>query len=368
MSRPRSHPLSLLLLLLTFTLLTTATPAPTKKKDCYKTVTKGKKIQDALNAAKSGDTITVEAGTYTEYLTISKSHITLIGKPGAILVSPTKPPKKPNPCSGLAQVNGTDVEAGICIHGKNVKLEAYNPALQHRKFISAEKSIQNVVVSGFTVKNFLGENIAVLAGEKTRIKSNTLIDGNQYGFLSVGSTGTRAEHNKITSSSLLFIAMCMDDRASAEFQNNNISNYFIALCTETNRGLVKKNTVTDCCIGPFIDPGIVGARIFENTITGRNAFCPSGVNGTGSGIVIFGAKDTQIKQNTITGIKNEGFGVGIFISDDPVTGAPATGNVIKENKFSDNDLDIFSVATGTNTIQANSCGSASGPEQGDICQ
>ncbi|MCD6171089.1 MAG: right-handed parallel beta-helix repeat-containing protein, partial [Thermoplasmata archaeon] len=44
----------------------------------------GTSIQDAINAASDGDTIYVEAGIYTESITINKS-INLIGEPGAII-------------------------------------------------------------------------------------------------------------------------------------------------------------------------------------------------------------------------------------------------------------------------------------------
>lgn len=362
---------SLLLLLSLFLLIapTLSTPSyPTNKKgghnkhDRYKTVKAHGSIQEAINKAKEGDTIYVEAGEYKEQLTIATSDLTLIGKKGAVLSPPGTPVA--NPCSGLVEINGTKVEVGICIHGKNVVLDAFSPALLHRPFKSVDRPIKNVVVSGFTVKNFLGANIAVLAGQNTHIKYNTLVDGTQYGFLTVGSKKTLAEHNVVTSSSILFIAMCMDDRAPAEFSNNDISNYFIALCTETHRGLVKKNTVKKCCIGPFVDPGIVGARILDNKIYDRNPGCPSGETGAGAGMVISGAKDTEVKGNYIRNIKNDGFGVGIFIEDNAETGKKATGNVIKGNTFKDNDFDVVVFATAPQIIRGNSCGS---PAE-DACQ
>ena len=371
MARQTSHPITLhtLFLLLTIFLLSTptlCTPSP-KKKDCYKTVKPNQSIQAALTAAKKGDTITVEAGTYTEYLTISKSDITLIGKPGAKLVSPSTPPSKPNPCTGLAEVNGTKVDAGICIHGKNVVLDVYKPELQHRKFISVEQRVKNVVVSGLTIQGYQGINVAVVAGSNVRVKHNTLLDGGQYGFLSVGSKDTLAAHNAVKSSAgLLGIAMCMDDYTSAEFSNNDIAGYFIALCTQTARGVVKKNTVKQCCIGPFVDPGIVGARVIENTVRDRNPACPPGEKSVGAGIVLLGARDTIVKRNVVEGIRSGGFGVGVFISDDAATGEKATGNVVQGNRLKDNDLDVLSVAAGANTVQGNTCGSGLPP--GDMCQ
>ncbi|KAF2688508.1 pectin lyase-like protein, partial [Lentithecium fluviatile CBS 122367] len=320
-----------------------------------KTVKPGQSIQEALKSAKKGDTITVEAGTYAEQLTISTSDITLVGKPGAILTPPGT--FYPNPCSGLTQTGDTKEEAGICIHGQDVILADY--VSEHKRFVSVGSPIKNVEIRGFEVRGFKGVNIAVLGAKETHIHHNRLVDGGQYGFLTVGSTKTLAEHNTITASSLLFIAMCMDDQASAQFSDNELSGYFIALCTQTPKGLVKKNTVSNCCIGPFVDPGIVGARVLENTIRDRNPACPPGPNGAGAGIVLFGAQQTVVKGNKISNIKNEGNGVGIFVSDvtdaNGVVTVAATGNVVKGNVLKNNDFDILSFAAGVNDITRNDC-------------
>ncbi|KAH7384522.1 pectin lyase fold/virulence factor [Pyrenochaeta sp. MPI-SDFR-AT-0127] len=359
----RSQVLASLLLLIA-PAISSPTPGD-KNADCYKTVRYPQSIQEAINKARPGDIITVEEGTYKEQLTIKKSGITLIGKK-AVLVPPSKFEK--NICSGLNEnFVGEKTEAGICIQGKGIELEKF--AREHRKFKSAREYIKDVTVTGFEVRGFSGENIAVVAGKDIKVTKNKLVDGAQYGFLTVGSKNTLAAGNIIESATppfLNFIAMCMDDQSNAKFKENNISGYYIALCTQTQGGEVIKNTVKNCCIGPFVDPGIKGARVIGNTITNRNPACPTsktenGGGPAGAGIILSGASNTVVKDNTIEYISfGEAFnitsgdvGLGIFVNDDPVTGAKAKGNVVKNNKLQFNDFDIFNNATSTDNVIAN---------------
>ncbi|KAF2830402.1 pectin lyase-like protein [Ophiobolus disseminans] len=335
---------------------TCAAPAPGKDSDCDKTVKPGQSIQKAIDNAKKGDKIVVEAGEYYEQLTITTDGIQLIGK-GAKLFPPKNYTK--NFCTGLSRsfADGSETDAGICIHGKGFVLAPYDPKLpEHLKISKVGDYIKNVVVTGFNITGFNGENIALIGGKDVKISKNNLVDGTQYGFLTVGSIDTNAENNVITSSTLSIIAMCMDDKSGATFKNNHISNYYIALCGQTPGGELKKNTVKNCCIGPFIDPGIKGMKIIENTITGRNPYC---LAKDGAGMVILGASNTIVERNTFESIQNNKTGVGIFISDDPVSGAKASGNVFKKNLFKFNDLDIFNNATTTdNVFRNNECASS----------
>ncbi|KAH7083132.1 pectin lyase fold/virulence factor [Paraphoma chrysanthemicola] len=331
-------------------------PSPGKDADCEATVKPGQRIQDAINKAKRGDRIVVEAGEYREQLTINTDGIQLIGKPGAHLLPPS--PLKPNFCTGLSRNpppafggDYAETDAGICIYGKDFELAEY--VQEHKKVNKTGDYIKNVVVTGFAVSNFTGENIAVIGGKDTRITKNKLTNGGQYGFLTVGSKDTLAAHNVITSSSLYYIGMCMDDKASPRFIDNDVSNYFIAFCTQTSGGEVKRNRAKDCCTGPFVDPGIDGARIIDNTISGRNGLCPEIA---GAGITVLGATNTIVEGNTFENVLNNGTGVGIYVSDDPVSGAKAQGNVFKKNTLKNNDLAIYDATNRTdNVYRRNDC-------------
>lgn len=361
----RSQLFAVLLLVVT-PVLSVPTPGNDKNDDdCDIRVNYPDSIQAAIDKAKPGDKIIVEKGTYKEQLTITKNGIHLIGK-NAVLVPPT--PYKNNFCSGLSvdfpPPNGTGLptEAGICIYNKDTNLAPYQRELQHRKIASMGDYIKDVTIRGFKVEGFNGENIAVIGGQDTRISNNQLIGGYQYGFLTVGSKHTVANNNIVTITPFGFIGMCMDDKADAKFKENEVSGYLIGLCGETSGGLMKRNKVSDNCIGSFIDPGVKGLKIIENTFSGHGKFCPPEF---ASGLVIQGAQDAQVLRNTFKNIKNDPGkppGTAIFVDNDAATGLKATGNVFKENVFVDNDFDIFvNFTEPVNTFKGNKCSKGSVP-------
>ncbi|KAH7131813.1 pectin lyase fold/virulence factor [Dendryphion nanum] len=327
--------------------------APSNKYDCDR-VYPGQSIQKAIDRARPGDRIEVYGGTYQEQLTIKKSGIQLVGKNGATL----RPPAKfcNNLCSGLSQtLDKKETEAGICIHGKGIELDKYEA--EHRKVKSVGAFIENVSVTGFTVIGFDGENIALVGGKNTKISNNTLIDGGRYGFLTAGSKGTTAESNTISTTPLNFIAMCQDDYADAVFANNVITGYFTGLCSQTPGGLATKNNVTNVCVGGAADPGVNGAQIIDNFISTRRNDCEAMY---GVGIIVYGAIESIIKDNTIEKINNNGVGVGIYVTKGP-KGEVATGNVIRKNTLRANDFDIYDDSTGVNDFGSNVCTTGSVP-------
>ncbi|EEY17981.1 conserved hypothetical protein [Verticillium alfalfae VaMs.102] len=290
-------------------------------------VKEGQSIQRAINRAQPGDTILVGKGTYREQITISKDGIRLIGDK-AILRPPVTAPKKPNGCVGLA---GDGTAAGICIIGPKVKLDPF-PGQEHRKVASVDRAVRDVRVEGFEVRDFQGLNIAIVGAKNTEVKHNTVVDGTAYGILTVGSVATRITGNKVSSSSLLFIGICMDDKS------------------DTNGARVSHNTVRNCCAGAFVDPGIDGARVTDNRISDSNPFCPSA-----GGVSIAGATNTKVSGNKISGITDNGkpelISSGIAIFD--FLGRVASNNVVVNNVLKKNDQDLLVDTTGANNKVAN---------------
>ncbi|OAL06405.1 pectin lyase-like protein [Phaeosphaeriaceae sp. SRC1lsM3a] len=349
--------LSLIAPLLLLTSPALSNPTRGKDEDCDITVKPNQSIQSAINSAKPGSKIVVQAGTYYEQLTITTSDIHLVGR-GAVLYPP-KTGYKPNFCTGLSKSfepprgNGADTDAGICIHGTGFEFAQYKRELDHRKINITGNYIEGVKVTGFEIHDFNGEAIALIGGKDVSIKHNKFVDNEMYGFLTVGSYNTLAADNVVTSSELDFIAMCMDDVSGAVFRKNDISNYYIALCTQTNGGLVKENTVKNCCFGPFVDPGIVGAKVLGNSISTRNPGC---LPEQGAGIAVLGARDTLVEWNYVEKFQFNNTGLGLLVVDDPATGAKAQGNTFKENVLKQNDLDIYAEgAAAANVFDNNKC-------------
>lgn len=328
-------------------------------------VKSGQSIQAAIEKAPNGTEIIVEKGTYNERLTITKDGIALIGQ-GAVLVPPADSSSPINYCSGLA---GPGTQAGICIQGANVQLNAsFNG--EHLKVLSVGQPIKGVSVTGFEVHQ-AGLNIAIVGGLNTRITKNKLLDGSHYGVLTDGSTNTHISGNTVTwtQSTLPFIGICMDDRAGPRVTHNRISGFNIALCVQTAGAYIAHNTVTNCCFGAFVDPLIRGAQLLSNHISASRALCATDPTSFGVyGIFITGAVDTQVQENLIEGISDFGradrFATGIILLDDPPFPAPpvnlANDNVITGNVLRNNDLDLAVVTNGTgNVVKGNVCTTAS---------
>lgn len=107
----------------------------------------------------------------------------------------------------------------------------------------------------------------------------------------------------------------------------------------------------------FVDPGITGAKIIGNTMSGRNQFCPPvPPEGPGAGIAILGAKKTLVEKNLVEKWQFNNTGSGMFVINDPISGTKAEGNIIRKNVFRQNDLDIYAEgAAAANTFEKNDC-------------
>lgn len=327
----------------------------------------GHSIQSAINSANTYDRIVVEAGTYAEQLTITKDGIALIGHK-AVLVPPSSPTA--NTCSGLAGPNystGLDTQAGICITGSNVVLAPY--VTEHRKVLSVGRRIKDVSVTGFSVSGFDGLDIAIVGAKDTTVCDNTLTDGATYGALTVGSKNSVIERNTVVSNPpiapntfLRFIGICMDDVSTVTVAYNSINGYNIGLCVQTNGADIHDNSVKNCCIGAYVDPGIDGAQLRENEVKDTNPLCKEDVSVSGAfgvwGIIIAGAKNTLVKDNRISGI-TDGFsqtklpaaGVAVFDDFAGGTGDVAEGNTVVDNWIEENDVDLQVAATGTGNVE-----------------
>jgi parallel beta-helix repeat protein len=320
----------------------------------------GTPIQDTINKAHGGDKIIVEAGTYAEQLTISTDGITLIGR-NAMLVPPPSPVT--NTCSGLAGINATVVtQAGICVTGSDIVFSNDTFDGEHVKVELVGQRVKNTYIKGFTVTGFLGIDIAILGAQDAIVTGNTVSSGAQYGILTVGSKNSNIKHNTAITVGVApapffyFIGICMDDVSTVTIAHNDISGYVIGLCVQTAGAHIHDNNVHNVCVGAFVDPGITGAKLHDNTFSNTNPICPSSFVG---GVLISGGINTVVRNNTFSGIKNAGLADAVRIVDDDTKGVVASGNDVEKNTFSNNDLDIYEQTNGTgNVVKKNACTSS----------
>lgn len=318
----------------------------------------GDSIQAALDAARPGDKVLVGAGVYTEQLVVSTDGVTLVGA-GAVLRPP--PTVATNTCSGLSGpigTNGPPAQAGICVTGTGVSLAPF--VAEHRRFIAVERRVRGVTVSGFRVEGFSGPNVAFVAAADARLKGNVLVDGNHYGAVTVGSIHTRFSRNIVASSGPLHnIGVCADDVAPATVDHNDVSGYAVGFCVQTQGADFRNNVAHDNCVGVFVDPGI-GALIRDNRILSNNN--PGCVEDfvTGVGVFLLSSHGTTVRGNRIEGHVTEGAfpAAALLITDDGAF-PPASDNTVRNNRFSDNSLDILVNSAGAgNVVVHNRCTSS----------
>ncbi|KAH7417433.1 pectin lyase fold/virulence factor [Cadophora sp. MPI-SDFR-AT-0126] len=333
-------------------------------------------IQKALNTAPAGSKVIVDAGTYYEQLEIKTDGIELIGRDSGVkLVAPQS--YKSNFCSGLA---GPNTEAGICIHGSGIKLEDYQTGQEHRTFTSAQTLVKGVSVTGFEIRDFSGLSIAIIAGQDTQVSRNKLVNGQRYGSLSLGSKNSKVSRNVVSSTDpkMLFIGICVSDKKDPRVSDNNVSGYNTGLCVQTSGAEIRNNDVSGCCSAVFVDPGIVGAQVRGNHIGKNDPRCFNtelGGGGSAFGIFVFGANDTVVRDNIVTGQTKEGaadpasvFATGIVVTDfvfGDFPRIPASGNTVKRNTVTGNEFDIFVDGTGPNNVAKNNV--CNGAVPADAC-
>jgi hypothetical protein len=141
----------------------------------------------------------------------------------------------------------------------------------------------------------------------------------------------------------------MDDKNAVSVHNNEISNYFVGLCIQTNGADVYENQAIDTCIGAYVDPNVDGAKVHDNEISGTGANCKDNpiFGGDIFGIVMSGAINTVVKGNNIHDKLELGYGIAIM---DDASGAIASGNLIEKNTATGSGIDIHVETTGTNNV------------------
>lgn len=327
----------------------------------------GQSIQNAISSAPPRAKIIINPGTYAEQLLITpaQSGLTLVGLPGATLVPPSK--YGDNICTGLAgpTAAGEPSQVGICVAGSNVQLATF--VAEHQKVTSVGTRVADVTITGLTINNFTGPNIALVGARNANVNGNTLLNGGFYGCLSDGSVGSTITGNKVHSDGELhFISICVDDVVGARVCDNTLDGTYIGLCIQTPGAVLTGNTISNTCFGAYVDPGVKGVRLSGNHISTSSPQCNSKDNPLGmAGIMVSGSVNAQVNGNTIESITAYGgtfpVDVGIAVVDDDTQTPPAvaSGNVVRGNVLKNNDLDLLLFSNGTgNVLSGNQCTSS----------
>ncbi len=246
-------------------------------------VRNGQKIQDAVVAAKAGDIILIEPGTYKETVYIDKDNITLRGV----------------------------VRAGNwpTLEGEKIR----NDAILY--------SGSGITIENLKIINYKGNGVMGQAGNNFVIRNNWIIDAGIYGiFPEFGKNGL-IEHNVLSGieDAAIYVGMC----DNVDVLHNEVFDSVAGIEIENSRhSIVDGNYVHDNTGGilVFITPGLPIKTNYDTIV--RNNFVVNNNHENfatpgsivsfvtkGTGITIMAADDVIIENNIITG--NEYIGIGI---------------------------------------------------------
>jgi Right handed beta helix region len=348
-------------------------PEPT----CTVQVAAGESIQAKIDAAAPGATVCVGPGTYHENLLINKDRITLKGAgPEKTVLEP--PAKRVEVCLNI-EIEPIGYESfglnGICV----ADLDEEGDIL---------RVVNDVRVTGFTVRNFPGVGIIFAGTNRARADHNVAANNQSYGITAFTSTQGRFEYN--TSYGSGDAGFYVGNSPNADFTvryNTAFADLWGILVRDASIGIVTDNLLHDSCSGlVFLNSGTTTGvhnwRASHNIATGNDKYCASKDTGlpfalTGVGILIAGGEHIVLRENRVRA--NQPGGDPSIINHVPLAGGivvvstanvsifpgfyggVAEHNTIFKNTVLDNqpfDLVYDGLGPG-NQFTANKCGTSS---------
>jgi hypothetical protein len=300
------------LIVLVFTGIGRAAPDPA----CTVQVVAGHSIQNAIDSAATGATVCVGPGNYQENLLINKDGITLKGAGPENTV--LEPPAQPRPFCPVLQIPPIGGENfglnGICV----ADLDPQGKVL---------RTVNDVRVTGFTVRDFSGVGILFGGTNEARADHNVAANNKSYGITAFLSTHGLFEYN--TSYGSGDAGFYVGNSPNADFKiryNTAFADLWGILVRDASTGSVRDNLLHDSCSGlVFLNTGTTTGvhnwRASHNIVVHNDKFCSAEelpFSLTGVGILIGGGDHIVLRENRV--LTNRPSGEPSLINDVPLAG------------------------------------------------
>ena len=373
----------------------------------------GESIQAAVDAARSGDTIEIEAGTYQEAVCVVGKGLRIVGAgrgdDGTRIVWPEwrTPDQLP------------DVASNPCWEAQNTGDPETDPATLRDDvsgifFLEPDGPVR---VSHLSTWNHPANGIAAWHADGFRVHKTAAHAHERYGILAAASTHTRISRNVLRgldrgtpeapNSGTAGVGITDSDAAYADVVANDIRGYNLGVfARESRSGAIRHNYVSDNCVGilvfddaateiPDFSGRVEGGdwQLRWNEVTGNDRFCLAGVGEvqaslrvSGTGIAVVNADSVAIRHNEVTGnvpsvdpasLQFPAGGLALVslppfnnaggVDPGPaegivVTGNSITGNVPVDVLLSSPQVSPFLRDVGAADFEDNDCGTSLPPE------
>jgi len=243
-------------------------------------------IQEAIDNAQEGDTITVKAGTYYEYVVVNKS-VSLIGENKETTI-----------------IDGNS-------NGTVVRIKA-----------------DNVSISGFTVQNcgdYPGMNIKAISNGNNITNNIIKNNGDGKGIALCSSSDNIVSDNDVSTT---FYGIILDHSSYNVISNNLVSDnvYGIYVFDFSDNNLVSSNNISNCR-GMGIDMGPVSA---SSQVVSDNVVVNNSISSSDIGIMVAGRSSNSTLVGNV--IKQNSW--GIYLQN-------TKNNTLFGNDIVDNSLGVY---------------------------
>ncbi|MEU7426379.1 right-handed parallel beta-helix repeat-containing protein [Streptomyces sp. NPDC040750] len=318
------------------------------------TVRPGESIQKAVNAARAGDTVLVQAGTYHESVTVKTSGLTLRGVGPHTVIMP--PRKKAVPSAGKA-IGCVEGGKGICVVGLR------------------NKPVANVTVSDLTLTGFSSVGLWSLATDRLTVQRVRSEKNGKWGISQEHSTRGVFRNNiaRGNGDAGLYLAnTTMSEKGATDsrglvVEGNALEDNRNGLTILRLRNLtVQRNRVTGNCAGMMVigdenKPRAGALTIGGNRVIRNNKYCAKTARLPflqGSGIVLAGVESALLTRNVVAGNSGRSPLSGGVVLFKSFVGAVNEKNRVDENWLTANapaDLVNQNASKGSNLFRGNFC-------------